>query len=96
MTADQIQALKYALADAEQDRDRACATLRDRAVRIRENMDSLVRRLDRGGSVNSLGEIQGSGGDLDRACAVLHEREEQVNRMRFVCQRLASTNHDLS
>jgi hypothetical protein len=88
MTADEIQALKYALADAEQDRDRAIATLRDRAVRIRENMDRLVQRLDHGGNVNSLGEIQGSGGDLDRACAVLHERMDAIVRLRFVCQRL--------
>jgi hypothetical protein len=96
MTDDQIQTLKYALADADRDRHRALATLRDRARRLRDDMDDLLDRLARGGSVNGLGEVQGRGGSVDHACAILHEREEQVNRMRFVCQRLTSTNHHLS
>lgn len=46
--------------------------------KMRDLADDLTRaadRLERNGTFNSLGEVQGSGREVDRLCAVLREKE---------------------
>lgn len=62
------------MADRESDREIAYAVreLRDRARWLKENMERLVARIDEQGaeaSINTLGEVQSMGLEVDRLCS---------------------------
>lgn len=58
--------LAQAVSDREEDVQAA-------AKRVRERAESVERDLDRGGSLNRLGELQGTGPALDAAVAALEQ-----------------------
>jgi hypothetical protein len=59
---------------AEESLNQAAAVVIDRAQRLQE-------RLQNGYSINDLGELQSSGSDVDRLCAVVGERRKALLRV---------------
>lgn len=72
-----IESAKY---NASWDVKYAKERLVSQAKYIAEKMNLLVKRVEEGSSVNSLGELQSSGPELDRLCAefVLAQKHEQA------------------
>lgn len=72
------EASKCAVFEAALAYQDATDTVRSTALSIAQDMERVVRHLDEGYHVNSLGEVQGRGLDLDRACAL---REAHARRL---------------
>lgn len=56
------------------------------AERLIDRMESLRRYLNDGMTINSLGEVQGLGQDVDRLCAVLRQQENALETLERVAQ----------
>lgn len=70
------------MADRAADREMSSVMreLRSRAVWLKEKMERLVAKIDESGvgaSINSLGEVQGMGHDIDRLCAKVGFLQDQ-------------------
>lgn len=62
--------------------------LRDRAIELRDRMDRLVGKLDDGNAeaVNSSGEVQHAGSEIDRLCAELAQARKTIERIEYLIQ----------
>ncbi len=72
---------------SEQDVDNARGMLLRAAQHLLTKMESLIERIEKDGvavRVNDLGEVQESGPNVDRLCAVPHERRYAIARLRTV------------
>lgn len=70
-----VGAALMAVADAEEQLAQAAQRVADRCARVQQYVE-------RGQSVNSLGELQGSALDVDRCCAVLAKAREHAEMVR--------------
>ena len=79
----QIAELDQLLAYAQRQHDQLLADIKRHAERVQKDMERTIKQVElaQGGepfSINSLGEIQGSGDDLNRACALLRQKSDEI------------------
>lgn len=91
MDAKNQEQIQYAIQDAAREveyaRDRLVLAMRGLAERMTRCANNLVQ--DPGFIVNSLGEVQGQGGEVDRMCALFAAKKEELVRMERLAARLA-------
>lgn len=58
--------------------------LRAEAARLSARMLELTERLDNGAIINSLGEVQSRGADIDRLCALRAASTDDIRRSAYV------------
>lgn len=61
--------------------------LRSRAEALIRQMQRLIEHLDDGSGVNSLGEVQSRGLDIDRLCALREERASAIRRLAWAAEK---------
>lgn len=71
------QRMRYAWMEAHRDVQRTRQELKKEAEYLARKMNELARDVSQHHTINSLGEVQGRGLEVDRLCALLHEREQQ-------------------
>ena len=57
-------------------------TLIGKARWLKEDMERLVRNLEEGSTINSIGEVQGRGGEIDRLCGLYAEFKRLAEELR--------------
>ena len=77
-----------ALADALLEFEQIRARLQSAAQVLADDMARLQRRVDKGQTINSLGEVQGRGADVDRLCALLGAAQTVVLRTGHMARQL--------
>jgi hypothetical protein len=88
MTQQDQLTIEGAIWNAESDARRVSEQLVRKAKWLRDDMDRLIAQVEAGGSVNSLGEVQGSGSEVDRLCALYDEKFSQLHSLRWFLDRL--------
>jgi len=78
-------AVHDAQGEVERTRRQLVETMRDLAERLADEASRLDADADR--SVNSLGVVQGRGGEVDRLCALLHERRSTLAKVERLVSR---------
>ena len=68
----QIESLKNSLANAAAD--------------LAYKMNRLMLNLEEGHAINSLGEVQSRGSEVDRLCALLHEAEKNLVVLKYIAE----------
>lgn len=58
--------------------------LKEAAEWLHRRMEQLMKTCDQGGGVNSLGEVQSLGPNVDRLCALLDAKERELQMFRSV------------
>src|SRR5438270_192738 len=81
-----MSALDSPLALAESNLKRAREELRAVADWLERDMANLINRIDddKDDLVNSLGEVQGKGREVDRLCTVLSERRDHLKMLQWL------------
>lgn len=67
--------------------DSTAQNLCNAGQRLSEQMASMIDTVNKGQHVNSLGEVQSRGMDVDRYCALMEERTERLLSLLWLYQR---------
>lgn len=62
------------------------AKLHDDAAILARRMNNLMSQLRQGGMINSLGEVQSLGDEIDRTCALLHAAKEDRVELQYLAE----------
>jgi len=57
-------------------------TLIGKARWLKDDMERLIRNLEEGSTINSIGEVQGRGGEIDRLCGLYAEFQRLAEELR--------------